>query len=185
VEAVPFGRADLRPAVIFTIGHSTHTIEAFVELLRAHSVAQVADVRRVPKSQRHPQFEKGTLDAGLAARGIVYRHFPELGGMRSPRPDSVNTALREDSFRGYADHMQTQAFRNAVMDLLQFSGVVRTALMCAEAVWWHCHRKLLSDFLLVRNVQVRHILSTADAKPHELSGFARESEGGVIYPGLL
>jgi uncharacterized protein (DUF488 family) len=171
--------------VILTIGHSTHAIDAFIGLLRAHDVGQLADVRRLPRSKRHPQFEKTALDASLASHGIVYRHFPDLGGMRRPVPDSVNTALQNESFRGYADHMQTEAFRNALLDLVQFSEVATTALMCAEAVWWHCHRKLLSDFLLVRGVQVRHILSTADAKAHHLSEFARETPDGVIYPGLL
>ena len=171
--------------MILTIGHSTHAIDAFIGLLRAHGVSQLADVRRMPRSKRHPQFEKSALDASLASQGIVYRHFPDLGGMRKPLPDSMNTALQNESFRGYADHMQTEAFRNALLDLVQFSEVATTALMCAEAVWWHCHRKLLSDFLLVRGVQVRHILSTANAKSHELSEFARETPAGVIYPGLL
>jgi len=181
---------DLPPGVdfqlmIFTIGHSTRALAEFVALLKTHGIAQLADVRRVPKSARHPHFAKDALDGSLAAEGIVYRHFPDLGGLRKPRPDSVNTGLRHPSFRGYADYMQTEAFRNALLDLVQFSGVATTALMCAEAVWWRCHRKLLSDVLLVRGVQVRHILSTAAPKVHELSEFARGKSGGVTYPGLL
>ena len=109
--------------------------------------------------------------------------------MRRPKPDSVNTGLRNEHFRGYADHMETESFRNALLDLVQFSEAGeskgRTALMCAEAVWWRCHRKLLSDLLLVRGVQVRHILSTAAAKPHELCEFAHPDREGVTYPGLL
>jgi uncharacterized protein (DUF488 family) len=105
--------------------------------------------------------------------------------MRKPRRDSGNTALRNASFRGYADHMQTGGFQTALLDLLQFAEARPTAIMCAEAVWWHCHRKLLSDVLLVRGVQVRHILSTAAPKPHELSEFAHATSGRVTYPGFL
>ena len=171
--------------MIYTIGHSTRSAEVFVGLLQAHGVRQLADIRKIPASKRHPQFVKETLAAILANSGIVYRHFPDLGGLRKPKTGSVNTALRNESFRGYADYMQTETFHNALLDLLQFGEVCTTALMCAEAVWWSCHRKLLSDILLVRGVQVRHILSTAAAKPHQLSEFARENARGVIYPGLL
>jgi uncharacterized protein (DUF488 family) len=171
--------------VIYTIGHSTRSAGEFVGLLQAHGIRQVADVRKVPKSKRHPQFVKEALDATLGAHGILYRHFPDLGGMRKPRPGSVNTALRHESFRGYADHMETEAFRGALADLVDFSRAAATAVMCAEAVWWRCHRRLLSDVLLVRGVPVRHILSSADPKPHELSEFARQTADTVTYPGLL
>jgi uncharacterized protein (DUF488 family) len=171
--------------VIYTIGHSTRSAEEFVALLQAHGIRQLADIRKIPASRRHPQFVKETLAGILADHGIVYRHFPDLGGLRKPKTGSVNTALRNDSFRGYADYMETETFHSALVDLLQFGEICTTALMCAEAVWWSCHRKLLSDILLVRGVQVRHILSTAAAKPHQLSEFARETSGGVIYPGLL
>ena len=150
-----------------------------------HGVQQVADIRRVPKSRRHPQFVKEALESALAANGIAYRHFVNLGGLRKPAAGSVNTGLRNESFRGYADYMQTEAFRSALLDLVQFSEAAPTAAMCAEAVWWRCHRKLLSDTLLVRGVQVRHILSTSPSKPHELSEFARATPEGVTYPGLL
>jgi uncharacterized protein (DUF488 family) len=171
--------------VIYTVGHSTRSASEFVALLHAHGVEQLADVRKLPKSARHPHFVKEALDATLGREGIVYRHFPELGGLRRPRPDSSNTGLRNESFRGYADYMQTEAFQRALLDLLQFSGAARTAVMGAEALWWRCHRKLLSDILLVRGVQVRHILTTVDPKPHELSEFARATSEGVSYPGLL
>jgi uncharacterized protein (DUF488 family) len=171
--------------VIYTIGHSTRSAEVFVGLLQVHGVGQLADIRKIPASKRHPQFVKERLAAILADSGIVYRHFPDLGGLRKPKTGSVNTALRNESFRGYADYMQTETFHNALLDLLQFGELCTTALMCAEAVWWSCHRKLLSDILLVRGVQVRHILSTAAANPHQLSEFARETARGVIYPGLL
>ena len=170
---------------VFTIGHSARPLPDFTALLETHGVAQVADVRRYPASARWPHFNKDALAAALADRGVMYRHFPALGGRRKPIPDSSNTALRHESFRGYADHMQTAEFENGLLDLLGFARLATTALMCAEAVWWSCHRKLLSDVLLVRGVQVRHILSTAAPKRHELSEFARATSGTVTYPGLL
>ena len=170
---------------IYTIGHSTHAAEAFVALLTKHGIQQIADVRLIPKSARHPHFAQDRLAPFLRERGIAYRHFPDLGGHRRPRPDSINTAWRNEAFQGYADHMRTEPFRKALGELLTFSVIARTAVMCAEAVWWQCHRRLLSDALLVRGVPVLHVLSTSDPKPHELSEFAREVDGEVIYPGLL
>jgi uncharacterized protein (DUF488 family) len=177
--------APAAPLVIYSIGHSTHTADAFLGLLQAHGIRQLADIRALPHSKRHPHFSKDLLDAFLAAAGIRYRHFPALGGHRKARPDTANTALRHPSFRGYADHMQTEGFRTAVDALQAFALGDPTAMMCAEAVWWQCHRRLLADALFVRSVIVRHIVSLAAPKPHELSEFGREHEGGVIYPGLL
>ena len=174
---------ELQP--IYTIGHSVHPIETFISLLHTHGIAQLADVRTIPKSKRHPHFVREALDASLGRAGITYRHFAELGGLRKPRADSINTGWRHPSFRGYADYMQTPAFRAGVDALLAFAAAGPTVVMCAESVWWQCHRRLLADALIVRGVPVRHILSTADPKPHELSEFAREDAGGVIYPGLL
>ena len=170
---------------IYTIGHSTHPAEQFLALLRAHEVRQVADIRTVPKSRRHPQFNRDALDAYLHDHGIVYRHFPALGGLRRPRPDSVNTGWRHPRFRGYADHMETAQFAAGVDALLAFAAAARTTVMCAEAVWWQCHRQLLADALLARGVPVRHIVGSADAKLHHLSEFARLDNGRVTYPGLL
>lgn len=170
---------------ILTIGHSARPLPEFTALLESHRVQQIADVRRYPASARWPHFNKDALAAALAAAGVDYRHFPALGGRRRAKPDSPNTAWRSESFRGYADHMQTSEFANGLLDLLDFSERATTALMCAEALWWECHRKLLSDVLLVRGVQVRHILSTAAPKRHELSEFAREVSGTITYPGLL
>lgn len=170
---------------VHTVGHSTHAPEAFIELLTAHGIERIADVRLIPASRRHPHFGRDALDASLAESGITYRHFPDLGGMRRPRADSPNTAWRVATFRGYADYMATPAFKSAVNALLGFAGEGRTAVMCAESVWWQCHRRLLADALVVRGVSVFHILSTAAPKPHELSEFARPSGGDVIYPGLL
>jgi uncharacterized protein (DUF488 family) len=171
--------------VIYTIGHSTRSAEQFLDLLQAHRVRQVADVRTIPRSTRHPHFGKEALEAFLAAHEVIYRHFPALGGLRKARPDSTNTGLTNASFRGYADHMQTAAFQQALASLEEFAGAVPTAVMCAEAVWWQCHRRLLADALLVHGVPVLHIVSRTTAKPHELSGFARAHDGRVIYPGLL
>ena len=172
-------------SVIYTVGHSTRTIEDFLALLATHGIRQLADVRTVPRSRRHPQFAKEALAAALAVEDIAYRHFPALGGLRKPRKNSTNTAWQHPAFRGYADYMQTSAFRGGLDELLAFAAIAPTAVMCAEAVWWRCHRRLLADALLVRGVPVRHILSAAEAKPHELSEFARAESGGVCYPGLL
>ena len=178
--------------MIYTIGHSTHSAETFIGLLRAHQIARVADVRTIPRSRRHPHFSQDSLAAFLPRAGIAYRHFPALGGLRKPSRDSQNTAWRHPSFRGYADYMQTPAFRCGVEALLEFCGApsdfplaLRTAVMCAEAVWWRCHRRLLADALVVRGVSVRHITSPAEANPHQLSEFARPEGDGVTYPGLL
>jgi uncharacterized protein (DUF488 family) len=175
----------LSASTVYTIGHSTRTIEEFLALLRIHGIRQLADVRTVPRSRRHPQFEKDALDAALATAGVAYRHYPSLGGLRKPRRDSINTAWQHPSFRGYADHMETVEFRHGVEALIKSALEGPTVVMCAESVWWRCHRRLLADALLVRGVPVLHILSDAEPKPHALSEFARAESGGVTYPGLL
>jgi uncharacterized protein (DUF488 family) len=170
---------------IFTIGHSTRPAEVFLALLRAHEIRQLADIRTIPKSRRHPQYNAAALEEFLARHAIRYCHFPSLGGLRKPRSDSINTAWRHASFRGYADHMQTDDFRRGLEDLLGFAQSGRTVVMCAEAVWWQCHRQLLADALLAQDVPVRHILEIAEAKPHRLSDFAKVSGRTVTYPGLV
>ena len=170
--------------MIYTIGHSTHSADAFLALLRTHGVTQLADVRTMPMSRRHPHFNRDSLEKFLAASGIQYRHFGGLGGLRKPKRDSTNTAWKHPSFRGYADYMETEAFERAFRELVVFASAGPTAVMCAEAVWWRCHRQLLADALLVQGVPVWHILGT-DAKPHEMSAFARIRDGKVIYPALL
>ena len=172
-------------ATIYTIGHSTHPAAEFLDLLTAHGIVQVADIRTVPKSRRHPQFAIQALDPFLAQHAIAYRHFPALGGLRKPRPDSINTAWQHPGFRGYADYMQTAAFEDGVAALRQFSAAGLTTVMCAEAVWWQCHRRLLADALLVRGVAVWHILPGGPPKPHRLSEFARVDGLRLTYPGLL
>lgn len=171
--------------MIYTIGHSTHSAEAFLTLLESHQVGQLADIRTVPHSRRHPQFGREELASLLARHDVAYRHFPLLGGLRAPRKDSRNTAWQQRGFRGYADHMETGDFAQGLEDLLTFARNKTTAVMCAEAVWWKCHRRLLSDALLVRGVPVLHILPSGEPKPHELGASARVEDGKVIYPGLL
>lgn len=170
---------------MFTIGHSTRPLETFIGLLRAHGVTQLADIRSIPRSKRHPHFAGDALSASLPAAGIAYRHFPGLGGHRKPRRDSPNTAWRHEGFRGYADYMQTGDFDAALDDLVAWSGAAATAIMCAEAVWWQCHRQLTADALVARGVGVAHIMSTSSAPAHTLTAFARVVNGAVTYPGLI
>src|SRR4051812_476671 len=140
-------------ARIWTIGHSTRSFDEFLSLLRVNQISRLADIRTIPQSRRHPHFAREALDARLKDHGIEYRHFPDLGGLRKPRPDSTNGAWQNAAFRGYADHMATAPFVLAVEALLDFGGdPARAAVMCAEAVWWRCHRMLLSDALLARGV---------------------------------
>lgn len=175
---------DVEPTV-YTVGHSVQSADAFVALLHRHGIQHLADVRLIPASRRHPQFSREALAAALEAANISYRHFPDLGGRRRPSRDSINTAWRVEAFRGYADYMQAVPFVEAFDALLTLAHTGATAVMCAEAKWWECHRRLLADALVARQVPVRHILSAAPPKPHELSEFARVAAGRVTYPGLL
>jgi uncharacterized protein (DUF488 family) len=170
--------------MIFTVGHSTRPIEEFIALLQVHRIQRLADVRTVPRSRRHPHFASDALGASLAAASIEYRHFPGLGGLRKPRIDSTNGGWRVEGFRGYADYMETEAFHAALAALVAFA-TVPTAVMCAEAVWWRCHRRLIADALVVRGIDVRHITSPAPAAVHELTPFARVAGVEVRYPGLV
>ena len=177
------------PAVkIWTIGHSTRSADEFVSLLRTHDITGLGDIRTMPASRRHPQFGREALGARLGEESIEYRHFPDLGGLRKPKKDSLNSGWKNAAFRGYADHMQTAAFSNAVDELLDFATRRRVAVMCAEAVWWQCHRMLLSDALTARGVEVRHIMSQRGSsvlQPHRLTPFARVESAAVSYPGLI
>jgi uncharacterized protein (DUF488 family) len=175
------GTADV---TIYTIGHSTRTLDGFLALLAAHDIRQLADIRTIPKSRRHPHFAGDALSASLAEAGIEYRHFAALGGLRKPRADSSNTGWRHEGFRGYADYMETPAFSHAVDDLIAWSAGASTTVMCAEATWWQCHRRLLADALLARNIEVRHIMTATSAPRHEFTEFARVEAARVRYPGL-
>ena len=166
---------------IWTIGHSTRTADAFIELLRFQQIELVVDVRRYPGSRRHPQFNSGPLARALAEAGIDYQPAPELGGRRTPRPDSRNTAWRNASFRGYADYMETAPFATALDALVAGASTRRTAVMCAEAVWWQCHRSLIADALKARGVEVLHILDGPKIAEHPYTAPARVVEGRLDY----
>jgi uncharacterized protein (DUF488 family) len=170
---------------IFTLGHSTRPIDEFVRLLTGHSVRLLGDIRTIPRSRRNPQFEQHALAASLENEGILYRHMPELGGLRKPRSDSINAAWRNASFRGYADYMQTAAFEQGVDSLLSAATDRIVAVMCAESVPWRCHRSLLADALLARGVDVREIASPTIARPHRLTAWALVDDGRVTYPGVV
>ncbi len=164
---------------IWTIGHSTRALEEFIALLAEHEIRLLADVRLLPGSKRYPHFNRDVLEHSLGAHDIRYEHFPELGGRRKARPDSPNTAWRNLSFRGYADHMETEEFARGVQRLQAFA--LPTALMCAEAVWWRCHRALVSDYLKARGVEVVHILAPGKTQLHPFTSAARMVDGELSY----
>jgi len=152
--------------MIFTIGHSTHPIEEFLEMLAAHGVEQLIDVRTVPKSRRNPQFHRENLAVALEHAHVGYQHMPGLGGLRHPRKDSVNTVWKNASFRGYADYMETPAFEESLRLLMDAADGRRTVIMCAEAVPWRCHRSLIADALAAHGIAVEHIMSKTSRKQH-------------------
>lgn len=168
---------------VLTVGHSTHTIEDFIRILKAHKVGRVVDVRTVPKSRHVPQYNAETLAAELPAQGIDYVHLKALGGLRHPAKDSVNTGWRNASFRGYADYMAGEEFQKGIERLLELARAKRTTIMCAEAVPWRCHRSLIGDALLIRGVDVEDILSGTQTRKHVLTPFARVHGLEITYPG--
>jgi uncharacterized protein (DUF488 family) len=169
---------------IWTIGHSTRTIEEFIGALLAHRIKLVADVRLLPGSKRYPQFNKEQLMKSLTDHGIAYEHFPELGGRRKPRKDSRNSAWRNEAFRGYADHMETADFARGIVRLEEMAGRLgATAIMCAEAVWWRCHRSLIADYLKAQGTEVSHIIDAKRAEPHPFTSAARIVNGKLDYSG--
>jgi uncharacterized protein (DUF488 family) len=170
--------------VIYTVGHSTRSLAEFLAVLQSFRIELVCDIRTIPKSRRNPQFAGDSLRESLAESGIEYVHLKALGGLRHPRKDSPNTAWRNDSFRGYADYMQTDEFAQAVDDLISRAKQKRTAIMCAEAVPWRCHRSLVGDALLVRGVEVQDITSETHAQAHKLTPWAKVSGVAITYPGL-
>jgi len=167
---------------IWTIGHSTRNVDVLVQLLQENGIEAVADVRMFPGSKRYPQFNQKALADSLGKAGIRYEHFPELGGRRKARPDSRNTAWRNASFRGYADYTETDEFRGGIERLLILASQTGgTAIMCAEAVWWRCHRALVSDFLKARSVEVIHIVDLGKTEPHPFTSAARSVNGRLRY----
>lgn len=170
--------------VIHTIGHSTRPFDEFVAVLRAYDIEVVADVRTVPKSRRNPQFHIDSLSQALPAAGIDYVHLKALGGLRHTRPDSPNGGWRNESFRGYADYLQTPEFAAGLDELLGLAEERRTVIMCAEAVPWRCHRSLIGDALLVRGHEVVDIYDERTAKPETLTSFAVVDGLRITYPAL-
>ncbi len=167
----------------YAIGHSTHPIERFIALLQANGVRTAADVRTVPRSRHVPQFNRDALEAALREHGLGYRHLPRLGGLRKPRPDSQNHGWKNASFRGFADHMQTEEFEAGLAELIALAraeGLV--AILCAEALPWRCHRLLIADALVARGFEVLQIDSRGHATPHTLTSFARVDDGKISYP---
>jgi uncharacterized protein (DUF488 family) len=172
----------MSPVTIHTVGHSTRPLDEFISLLQAHGIRHVADVRSTPTSRRYPHFAREALAASLPAAGIGYHWMPALGGRRRPRPDSPNDGWRNLAFRGYADHMQSTEFREAVDDLVELARGNDLSIMCAEAVPWRCHRRLIGDALLARGLRVRDIMTPTSAPEHELTPFARVDGTTVTYP---
>jgi uncharacterized protein (DUF488 family) len=168
--------------LICTIGHSTHPLDEFIELLRINEVVHVLDVRTVPRSRHNPQFGIEVLPASLHAAGIGYTHLPGLGGLRRARPDSPNGGWRNASFRGYADYMQTPEFAENVEQVKRLAASERCALMCAEAVPWRCHRSLIGDALTVRGVRVEDIVGPKARKLHKLTPWAHADGLRITYP---
>ena len=170
---------------VWTIGHSTRLIDEFVAGLKLFSIGALVDVRTYPGSRRYPQFNKPTLASSLAGVEIEYRHAPELGGRRRAKPDSLNMAWRNEMFRGYADYMETEEFREGIDRLLELAGESRTAIMCAEAVWWKCHRSLIADYLKAKGITVLHILGEGKAEEHPYTSAARIVNGELSYRGVF
>jgi uncharacterized protein (DUF488 family) len=169
-------------AELWSIGHSTRSLEEFVRLLQANRIELLIDVRTAPGSRRLPHFRKAELEAELPARGVGYRHLPELGGLRKPAASEANAGWRNASFRAYADHMQTPEFEAGLEALLRLAAGRRAAIMCAEAVPWRCHRSLISDALVVRGARVWHITGSGRPRAHSLTPFARAAGTEITYP---
>ena len=178
-------RGDGAHPVIFTIGHSTRPIEVFVRLLKAHGIQRVIDVRTIPRSRHNPQFNRDQLAPALHRARIHYKHIAGLGGLRHPRPDSINAGWRNASFRGYADYMQTQEFEDSLRCCIDLAKRERVVMMCAEAVPWRCHRSLIADALLARGIAVSEITSRVRAQPHVLTPWACLKGAKLTYPGAI
>jgi uncharacterized protein (DUF488 family) len=168
---------------IFSVGHGTRPIEEFLEVLRAAEVKTLADIRSAPGSRRHPQFGQAALAASLTETGIEYMHLRGLGGRRDAAPDSPNVALKVEAFRGYADHMSTEEFAADYARLVATARQGATAFMCAETLWWRCHRRLLSDRLTVDGWDVMHLMAPGKSEAHRLWDVARVVDGRLVYDG--
>lgn len=168
--------------LVMTIGHSTRTLEEFIDMLQTHGASCVVDVRTVPRSRHNPQFNKTSLPRPLKKAGLGYVHLPGLGGLRHAKPDSLNVGWRNASFRGYADYMQTPEFAQSLDELVQLANQEHIVLMCAEAVPWRCHRSLIADALLVRGIRTEDIMSSTRRQVHTLTPFAEVQGTAITYP---
>jgi uncharacterized protein (DUF488 family) len=175
-------RKKSKKQAIFTIGHSTRTLKELIELLRAHGVRRVIDIRTIPRSRRNPQYNRETLGPALRSRNIGYVHMKDLGGLRHAKPNSRNLGWHNASFRGFADYMQTAGFEGALKRAIKLAQLKPSAFMCAEAVPWRCHRSLVADALEARSIPVKHIMSASRANRHKLTSFARVRRRRVTYP---
>lgn len=180
--STPPSAKKIPPLTVLTVGHSTHTLQGFVAILKAHDVARLIDVRTIPKSRRVPQFNAESLAGELPAQGIDYVHMKSLGGLRHPTKDSINAGWRNASFRGYADYMASEEFREGMERLLDLAREKRCAIMCAEAVPWRCHRSLIGDALLARGIQVQDIMNAKVSQAHVLTPFAKIDGLKITYP---
>lgn len=167
---------------LYTIGHSTRSIDEFIELLQTYDITQLVDIRSVPGSRRNPQYGQAALQQALGKRGITYRYMKNLGGWRRGPSDEKNAGWRNASFRSYADYMQTSEFTTGVSELLSFASDTPTAIMCAEAVPWRCHRSLVADALVVRDIETHDIMSKTKAPAHRLTSFAQVEGTSITYP---
>lgn len=182
VRREPQPTAGWPAGTIFTVGHSNVSIESFLALLRAYEIERLADIRTVPRSRHNPQFNADALASALAANDIEYVPLQALGGLRHPRKDSPNTGWRNDGFRGYADYMQTPSFSDGLEQLIEMSRDQCTAIMCAEAAPWRCHRSLVADALVVRGILAIEILSQTNWQLHALTSFAYAEGTNITYP---
>jgi uncharacterized protein (DUF488 family) len=170
---------------IWTIGHSILSIEDFIGRLKCFEITLLADVRSFPGSRRYPHFNQENLSSALTGARVRYEHFRELGGRRRPRPDSLNMIWRNESFRGYADYMETPEFRAGIERLFDLVQQHRVAIMCSEAVWWRCHRSMISDYLKVKGTDVLHIMGEGKTERHPFTAAARVVNGELSYRGVL
>ena len=170
--------------IIFTVGHSNRTIEEFIELLKSHGIEEIADVRSIPRSGYNPQFNETGLSLSLKKAGIAYRHVEKLGGLRHAKKDSVNLGWKNKSFRGYADYMGTQSFADGLDTLMKIAAAKKTAIMCAEAVPWRCHRSLISDALMKKKWRIEDITGKSRTHRHTLTPFLRLRGGKLVYPEI-
>ena len=170
------------PTTIYAIGHSTRTVDDFIDILAAHGISLLVDIRTIPKSRHNPQFNEEALRKAVEHRGIAYRHCEELGGLRKAKKDSLNTGWKNASFRGFADYMQTREFASAIRRLMELGKSQRTAIMCAEGNPFRCHRSLVADALTVRKVRVFHISSKTSAREHTITPFAKVDGTKITYP---